>query len=273
MKNVRRGPNRKARRQRLQVVERLPPMAELAIAAGDSLELSDEEITDALNALSGFTPPGELSDTLQARLLELAELVQARSEAPEPLRLACASLDLVEARAELERRRGRGFVARVAAMGRPAAVALAGLLAAVVVLLLPSSAAALPASGADLISSHNVSRTRRRLSAAALNFARCCKLHHARLERRGRGWTQTRGSYARSGQRSTSFRSFAIGCARERATYDGSARISRSFWCGAVDCSALAASHGETRTLRSSAATGAWSARPGQWTRSAGAPS
>lgn len=266
MQNLRRQPNRKARRQRLQVVERLPPMAELAILAGDSLELSDQQITDALNSLSGFTPTDELSDVLQARLLELAELVQARDDAPAPLRDACASLDLVEARTQLERRRGAGFVARVAAMGKSAAAALAGVLLGLLFLLLPSSAAASPLLAVDAVSSHNVNRTRRRLFALALRNSALWGNVSGPLR-----WIRSNGKSGNFLQHSTYFQVSETGYGRERRSSRETGRSSRSSWSGDVDTSALVRCRMAIRTSRSSGLTGRSSARPGSSASPAGA--
>jgi len=267
MQNLRRQPNRKARRRAaLQPVDPMPPMAELAIVAGDSLELSDDEITDALNALSGFTPPGELSDTLQARLLELAELVQGRDDAPAPLRLACASLDLAEARAQLERRRGVGFVARVAAMGKPAAAALAGMLLALLVWLLPSSAAAAPPYLATAaFSSHNVSRTRRRLFALALRNSALWGTVSGPFR-----WIRSNAKSGNSLRPSTYFRASVTGFAHARRSSRAKAKTSRSSWSGGVDTSASEQCRTAIRTSRSSARTARSSARPGCNASSAG---
>lgn len=250
MQNLRRQPNRKARRQRLQVVERLPPMAELAIVAGESLELSDQDLTDALNALSGFTAPDERSDVLQARLLELAELVQARDDAPAALRLACASLDLVEARAELERRRGVGFVARVAAMGKSAAAALSGVLLVLLVWLWPSSAAAAPLLAAHPESSHNVSRMRRRFFALALRNSALWGAYQVAFR-----WIRSRGKSGSSLRHSTCFRASVTGSGRARESSRAKARSSRSSWFGGAARSVSAPCPTAIRTSRSSAQT------------------
>lgn len=292
MQNLRRQPNRKARRQRLQVVERLPPMAELAIVAGESLELSDQDLTDALNALSGFTPPGELSDRLQARLLELAELVQARSDAPEPLRLACSSLDLVEARAELERRNGAGFVARVARMGKSAAAALAGVLLALLVWLFPSSAfaatAAPPKLAAGAESSHNVSRRKRRRSrharacrgskrlARALQTVtelqiftpaggqtRCCSNEFDQTLVVWLRWTLSSGRSGSSLPRFSSSHSSETGSGRERASFVKRERSLRSCWCGGAGASTSGTCRTGARTSRSNTRTAPLRRRPG----------
>lgn len=109
---------RKARRARRAVSELsgMPPLARLALIAGDSLALNDQQLTVAMNALSGFEEPDELADVLHARLLEMVELL---GDLPE-----FAGIEIASARSTLERRRGAGFVQRVAGMGTPAAAAL-----------------------------------------------------------------------------------------------------------------------------------------------------
>jgi hypothetical protein len=109
---------RKTRRARRETSEldQYTPLARLALIAGDSLALSDEQLTDAMNALSGFNAPDELADVLHARLLELVELLSGLP--------AFANVQVTAERAQLEQRRGAGFVQRVAAMGTPAAAAL-----------------------------------------------------------------------------------------------------------------------------------------------------
>ena len=109
---------RKTRRARREVsdVSSMPPLARLALIAGDSLKLNDEQLTVAMNALSGFEQPDELADALHARLLEMVELLR---DLPE-----FAGIEIASARNQLERRRGAGFVRRVAEMGIPAADAL-----------------------------------------------------------------------------------------------------------------------------------------------------
>jgi len=109
---------RKTRRARRvsSETDQLTPLARLALIAGDSLALSDSELTDAMNALSGYAEPGELADVLHARLLELVELLRNLPE--------FADVQVTAERAQLEKRRGVGFVQRVAGMGTPAADAL-----------------------------------------------------------------------------------------------------------------------------------------------------
>ena len=108
---------RKTRRaRRATETDQLTPLARLALIAGDSLALSDIELTDAMNALSGHAAPGELADVLHARLLELVELLRNLPE--------FADVEVNAERAQLEKRRGAGFVQRVAGMGTPAAAAL-----------------------------------------------------------------------------------------------------------------------------------------------------
>jgi hypothetical protein len=129
---------RKARRARRapSELDQYTPLARLALIAGDSLALSDEQLTDAMNALSGHDEPGELADVLQARLLELVELLRGVPE--------FANVQVTAERARLERRRGAGFIQRVAGMGKSAAQALAAfsLIALVTVLFTPSTALA-----------------------------------------------------------------------------------------------------------------------------------
>lgn len=109
---------RKTRRARRAASEldQYTPIARLALIAGDSLALNDEQLTEAMNALSGFEEPDELADVLHARLLEMVELL---SDLPE-----FAGIEIGRTRQTLEQRRGAGFVQRVSALGTPAAAAL-----------------------------------------------------------------------------------------------------------------------------------------------------
>lgn len=109
---------RKARRARRtsSELDNYTPLARLALIAGESLALNDEQLSDAMNALSGYGEPGELADVLHARLLELVELLGGLPE--------FAGVQVAAERARLEQRRGAGFVQRVSRMGTPAAAAL-----------------------------------------------------------------------------------------------------------------------------------------------------
>lgn len=97
---------------------------ELVALAGFSLGFDDQQIADAMRELSDLTPT-ETSDMLEARLLELMELlgdnVTRVFPGTTPALLNAASPDSLEAaRRLLEQRRGAGFVERVAQMGEPA---------------------------------------------------------------------------------------------------------------------------------------------------------
>ncbi len=109
---------RKTRRARRtsNELDSFTPLARLALIAGDSLALSDNELTDAMNALSSRDERDELADVLHARLLELVELLRGLPE--------FANVQVTAERARLEQRRGAGFVQRVRAMGQPAEEAL-----------------------------------------------------------------------------------------------------------------------------------------------------
>lgn len=108
---------RKARRS----LEQLSPVARLAIIAGDSLAMDDQQLTDVMNELSGHAERSELADVLYARLLELLELLV-------PLELSgvpkFSAVELAAERARIEQRRGAGFVYKVSFMGTPASETL-----------------------------------------------------------------------------------------------------------------------------------------------------
>jgi hypothetical protein len=220
-------------------------MVHLVALAVESLGFDERQV-----AAAETDDKSEEVDILQARVLEFLE------------EMAPQGGPWQSDRAELVRRRGSEFVERVRAMGKSAAAALAGIVVALLVWLLPSSAAAVPAPGAHPFSSHNVSRLRRRLSALR-NLARRRRVYHGGG---GRGWIQTRGSFAPSWRPSTSSQSSATGCERGRGSSVGRARVSRSYSSGGVESFTPATFRTAPRTLRSSAKTGASSARPGSTT-------
>jgi len=167
----------------------------------------------------------ELADVALARWLELTDLLQGY--APE-------SVD--GTRAQLETRRGAGFLARVAAMGTPAAVALrqAGL------------------EPADRI-------RYRSANSAACPFG----AYHARLGGRSQ-WIPSSGNSAVLGRRSTSRRSSVTGSARAAGSSSARGSRSKSSWFGGADVSALMRSPKTSLASRLSASTAASSSHAGR---------
>lgn len=114
------------------------------------LELTGESLGFQLHEADSL----EEFDVFEARSLEILELVYGEAEP-----------DWIAKRAELEARHGRGFLARVAAMGEPARATLrrAGLLVALVFCLMwPNAAAAAPASHEFAEDTHRSTFRRRR---------------------------------------------------------------------------------------------------------------
>ena len=96
---------------------------ELVALAGFSLGMSDQQVADAMGDLTNA--PTELSDMVEARLLELMELLgdSVKSAFPGTTQelVDAASPDRVAAaRTMIEQRRGAGFIERIAATGEPA---------------------------------------------------------------------------------------------------------------------------------------------------------
>lgn len=227
--------------------------------AEKSLELSEQQIEAAQDGKN------ETADMLQARVFELLELVHGVSDPATE-----------QARAEIEERRGGGFLNRVAAMGRPAAEALAeldqaqleqqrkasgllraawGLLFAALLLLSPSAAKAASAAAAALHKAHKIQRR---------NFARLLpklrgKAHHFRR----RGWIRSKKSYATLQPRFTFSQRFAVGYARAPVSCESRASSSKSSWFGANDAFALGVYRVPIPTSQSSAPTGRSNVRRG----------
>lgn len=238
--------------------EEVPALTQLAVVAGRSLELSDHEITQAVATLGNFpeAEPDELGDTVLARLLEMVELVRTRKTGSSDLLEACAAIELPNGRAELERRNGPGFVSRVAAMGRPALVALASVGLALLLTLWPSSA---KAASVRLFSSlREAHKIQRRNFAALLRKLRVFRHHFRRA-----GWIRLKKYYATSRRRSLSCPVFATGCARERVSSRSRVRRSKLSWCGGSDASALGACRVPIPISRLNVQTARSSVRPG----------
>lgn len=231
-----------------------PPLARVGMLAGISLGLSDEQATDALNALAGFRPGDGTSAAMFARMLELVDLARLDGASDE-----LGELDTAAERAKLERSFGAGFVKRVAAMGKPATSmlqALRGLLLLLVLTLWPSKASAAVSLESEIGNAHKIQRRHRRRRRAGGNFA-----PRNRNAYDTRGWTRWRRSYDVSRPRSTSFRSSEIGCELARESCKSRGKSSRSSWFGDADSFTLASCPRVTRTSRSGVATARSNAR------------
>lgn len=224
-------------------------------AAAESLGFSDEQLAEAQSGA------GESADMLMARVFELLELQHGHS-----------TPDCDQARAEMEARRGAGFVKRVQRMGKPAAVALRALLMTLtlfVLSLFPRSADAALAKLATYRNAHKIQRRNRRhprLGARVRNLADGDPppYHHSG------GWTRSSRKSAGFARLSSSFRSFETGSGRGPASSRSRARSSKSSWFGGVDASALGTCPKPTRISRSNVATALSRPRP-TFSASAGA--
>lgn len=222
-----------------------PPMGRVGMVAGISLGLSDEQATDALNALAGFRPTDATAGALFARMLELVDL--ARREGiddglPHDLNTAAE-------RAKLDRSFGAGFVKRVTAVGQPAASmlgALRSLLLLLALLLWSSNGTAAQNLGASVNGAHKIQRRNRRY------FGRRVQSHYHNAPR---AWTRSSRKYAGSRRRSTSSLSSETGCGRGLETCKKAGKSSKSSWFGGVDISTSDGFPRATRTLRSNVAT------------------
>lgn len=231
-----------------------PPLARLGMLAGISLGLSDDQATDALNALAGERQSDGTSAAMFARMLELVDLARSAGRGS-----TLPDIDTAAERAKLERSFGAGFVKRVAAMGRPAAsmlLALKGVLLLLFVLLWPAAASAEPLGGtlrnAHKIQSRNRRRARhRRAARRRQNVAdgEDAPYHHPR------GWIRSKRKYGNSPQLSSCFRSSVTGCARGRVSCRSRARRSISSWFGGADASRWGGFPRGIRTSRSNEAT------------------
>lgn len=227
--------------------------------AAESLGLDERQALEIKNST------GEMTDVLLARAIELAEL--AHGYAPP---------GMAQARAELEQRNGPGFLARVAAMGRPAA-AMLGLIACLLLLLTPEGASAQTAQGARF---ETVSYAK--LRAWLLRWLGRCRAFLVRNSRSARPgkyrhpaggkctlagrrsgaiwWSRSSAGF---GLRSTSHQLSAVGCGRGRTSSSALVSASRSSWFGAGTNFERTNCRRTTRTLRSSTPMDRWSARAG----------
>jgi hypothetical protein len=231
------------------VQDETPPLARVGMLAGISLGLSDEQSTDALNALAGFRQGDGTSAAMFARMLELVDL--ARNDGSGD---SLGELDTAAERAKLERSFGAGFTKRVAAMGKPAASmlgALRSLLVVFALLLWPtnSKASAIPSPGTDGNAHKIQRRNSRRRGRRKVGQPNHLAYSHPR------GWIQSSRKSAGLRRLFTSFRSFATGCGCERANSANRARSSRLSWFGAHDASTSGGSPRVTRTSRFNVAT------------------
>jgi hypothetical protein len=228
----------------------MPPMGRVGIIAGISLGLSDDQTTDALNALAGFRPDDATTGTMYARMLELVDL--ARNDgAGDALQ---TDLDTTTERAKLERRFGAGFTKRVAAMGSPAVsmlAALRSLLLLAMLLLWPSTAKAASQELAGAYSNaHKIQRRNRRLAARRkVGPSNQAAYYHPW------GWIQSSRKSAGLRRLFTSCRSFETGSGRERGSSKSRARSSILSWFGARVASTWGGSPRVTRTSRFNVAT------------------
>lgn len=229
-----------------------PPMGRVGMVAGISLGLSDDQTTDALNALAGFRPVDATTAMMYARMLELVDVARRHGVAD----ALPSDLDTGAERAKLERSFGVGFATRVASQGQPAASMLGALKALLLLLALlvwpnSASAAELPALGSHKIQRRN----RRRGGWGNLAQANRTAYYHSR------GWIRSKEKSAISPRLSTYFRSFANGCGCGRTSWRSEARRSKlcSFGGGGVSTSADCPT--AIRTLRSSVQTDRSSAR------------
>jgi hypothetical protein len=229
------------RKQRRAGAELLTGSRAYIRAAAESLGFSDEQLAEAQSG------QGESADVLMARVFELLELQHGRT-----------TPDCEQARAELEQRRGPGFVTKVRRMGKPAAVALRALLATLtlfVLSLIPSRADAASAKLATLRSAHKIHR---RNSAGLLALVRKFADYLPRW-----GWIRSKKYYAISQRRSRSCRAFATGYGCAPASSRRRASGSRSSWCGGSAAFASGACPALSPTSRSSTPTARWNARHG----------
>lgn len=230
-----------------------PPLSRVGMVAGISLGLSDEQATDALNALAGFRPTDATAGALFARMLELVDL--ARREGIDyglP-----AELNTAAERAKLDRSFGAGFAKRVTGVGQPA-VSLLGALRSLLLLLAlflwPSHA---NAAGALVQTAHKIQRRNSgRLARRNLGRRVGAHYHHPR------GWIRSRAKFGDSPPLFTSFHSFATGSGRGRTSCGSRARSSKSYSFGGVDVFTSVASPRVTRTSRFNGATARSNSRP-----------
>lgn len=189
---------------------------ELIDAAVASLEFDEQQSTAAIDELCEVRPRSELGDALAARLLEVTELVYGSQP------------DLPEARAQIEERRGPGFLARVSAMGRPAA---------------------------EVLSSHKIQ---------AGNYRHHSPEWYRTYHQPGRLlWIQSRGNFGSFGRRFSSRRFSPTGYGRGGSSSPGRVNRLRSSCVGAGGASALEVSRATSRISRSNGPAAQSSARRG----------
>ena len=212
-----------------------PPMGRVGMVAGISLGLSDDQTTDALNALAGFRPVDATTAMMYARMLELVDVARRHGVAD----ALPSDLDTGAERAKLERSFGVGFATRVASQGQPATSmlgALRALLLLAVLVLWPSSASAAERVSAPALGSHKIQRRNRRRGGRG-------NLAHAnqRAYSNSRGWTRSKEKSAILPRLFTSFRSFGSGCGSGRTSWRNAASRSRSYLFGVSAVSTSAA--------------------------------
>jgi len=236
---------RRAAVQRPRENDGTPPMGRVGMVAGISLGLSDEQATDALNALAGFRPTDATAGALFARMLELVDL--ARREGLDDT--LPPDLNTAAERAKLDRSFGAGFVKRVTSVGQPAASmlgALRSLLLLLAILLWSTTGTAAPSSGALAQRAHKIQRRNRRY------FGRRGERHYHNAPRT---WTRWSRKYAGSRRRFTSSPSSEIGCGRGLETCKKAGKSSRSYWFGVADSSTWGGCPRVIPTSRSNVAT------------------
>lgn len=192
---------------------------ELIDAAVASLELDEQQSTAAIDELCEVRPRSELGDALAARLLDVVEL----SFGPQP--------NSNETRADLERRNGPGFLARVSAMGRPAV---------------------------EVLSSHKIQGVN-----YVLHPLGCYRIYHAHPGRL-QVWIRSKGNFGNSGRRFSSRRFSPTGFGRGDTSSPRRVKRSRSSCVGGGVASELErTSRATSRISRSNDAAARSSARPG----------
>lgn len=210
------------------------PMGRVGMLAGISLGLSDEQATDALNALAGFRATDPTAGALFARMLELVDLAR-REGIDDGLP---AELNTAAERAKLDRSFGAGFAKHVAAIGQPASAMLSALRTLLLLLALllwatPGNAAL--RGGALVRGAHKIqrrNRDRRRRNVGPVNQP---AYHHRR------GWIRSSRKSAGSLRLSSSSPSFETGYECEPTSSGNRAKSSKSSWSGGAVASTSAA--------------------------------
>jgi hypothetical protein len=229
------------RKQRRAGAELLTGSRAYIRAAAESLGFSDEQLAEAQSG------QGESADMLMARVFELLELQHGHS-----------TPDCDQARAELEQRRGAGFVQRVARMGKPASVALRALLATLALFVLSLFSSRVEAATAKLAPLRSAHKIQRRNSAGLLAIVRKFADNLRRW-----GWIRSKKYYATSRRPSPSCPALGTGCAAGRESSRRPARRTRSLWCGGSAAFASGDSPPPNPTSLSNVLTARLSARRG----------